>query len=148
MKAGLALALFGVCGISIAVASGTASPVVYGLGEATPGVTATGIVSALTALLSGSGGIWALLKSLAPQAGNVIDVLKPVIENRQVIDSGKDVVETLLGGRFDPLELSEQAALLFVQLERSKADDKEGADLAFQLMQHVKAQGGKAAQKK
>lgn len=63
MNRGIIATCFAVSAISIAVASGTITPVAYGVGEATPGVTGTGIVSILTALISGAGGLFALLKS-------------------------------------------------------------------------------------
>lgn len=58
-------ACFAACCASVGVLSGTVTPVAYGVGEATTGVTATGIVSTITALLSAGGGLFALLTNTA-----------------------------------------------------------------------------------
>ena len=67
---------FGVSAVSAAVFAGTASPVMYGVGEATTGVTATGIISSIMALISGGGGLFALLRS-----PSVIDAGRSIVSN-------------------------------------------------------------------
>lgn len=62
---------FGVSIAAVAFTAIQATPVAYGFGEATPGITAGGIVGLLTTLLSGAGGLWALFKS-----GTVADFAK------------------------------------------------------------------------
>lgn len=61
------VACFLACLASVGVAAGTGTPILYGAGEVTPAVGATGIISTLTALLSGGGGLFALLKKGNPQ---------------------------------------------------------------------------------
>ena len=69
------IACFIACLASVGVAAGTATPVAYGAGEVTPAVGITGIVSTLTALLSGGGGLFALLKK-----GGSSEVIKKVVD--------------------------------------------------------------------
>lgn len=145
MKAGGVLALFGVCAASLVVASGTASPVVYGVGEATPVVAATGAISSLIAILSGGGGIWALLKAISPQSAKylelikpVVDVVRPVVDDSKVKDTAMLFVEEIFGGTLDAATLTEEGALLFVGVCRLKAGDGGGKDKAFELLQHVR----------
>ena len=64
-------ACFGVSTLAVAFTAATAAPVAYGFGEATPGITAGGIMGLITALLSGAGGLVALFKS-----GTVADFAK------------------------------------------------------------------------
>lgn len=64
-------ACFGVSTLAVAFTAATAAPVAYGFGEATPGITAGGIMGLITALLSGAGGLVALFKS-----GTVSDFAK------------------------------------------------------------------------
>ena len=148
MKAGAVLTLFGVCPASLVVASGTATPVVYGLGEATPTVAATGVLSSLIALISGGGGIWALLKSISPQAGRVISVLDPLVSDKKIVDGASEFVQSIFGGKLDAATLSEEAALLFVSICRIKAGDAKGKDDAFTLLQHIREQNKSMPSKK
>lgn len=69
------IACFLACLASVGVAAGTATPVAYGAGEVTPAVGITGIVSTLTALLSGGGGLFALLRK-----GNVGGTIKAITD--------------------------------------------------------------------
>ncbi len=75
------ISCFIACLASVGVASGTAAPVAYGAGEVTPAVGITGIVSTLAALLSGGGGLFALLKKGNPQEiiRTVADIAQPFI---------------------------------------------------------------------
>ena len=148
MKAGAVLVLFGVCAASLVVASGTASPVVFGIGEATPPVAATGVLSSLIALISGGGGIWALLKAISPQAGKVISVLDPFVNDKKIVDGASEFVQSIFGGKLDAATLSEEAALLFVSVCRVKAGDADGKDQAFALLQHIREQNKTLPSKK
>jgi hypothetical protein len=87
--------------ISVAVGSGTIVPVAYGVGEQTTGVTATGIVSTITALLTSAGGIFALfrkgetseaIRRTVDLGGNLIGGLGG---NSQTIRGIKDATELL-----------------------------------------------------
>lgn len=137
-RAAIVACLFALSVAGAGIACGTATPVLYGVGEATPAVTGTGVVSSLIAALSGGAGIWTLIKTVFPKAGPIIDIAKPLITDRKAIEGGADIVSSLLGGRLDPAEIGELTAMLFVHLERVKADDKEGADKAYELIQHIK----------
>lgn len=81
-KNAVVLGCFGLCGVAIAVAAGTATPVAYGAGELTPGVGITSIVSTLIALVSGAEGLFALLRSDAAK-----DMARSVIGNIQQADT-------------------------------------------------------------
>lgn len=78
------VACFLACLASVGVASGTVTPVAYGAGEVTPAVGATGIISTLTALLTGGGGLFALLKK-----GNVGGTIKAITDIAQPIIGGQ-----------------------------------------------------------
>ena len=69
------VACFLACLASVGVAAGTATPVAYGAGEVTPAVGITGIISTLTALISGGGGLFALLKK-----GGSQEIIKRVVD--------------------------------------------------------------------
>jgi hypothetical protein len=137
--------LLGLSAVSLVVASGTASPVVYGVGEATPAVAATGLISSLIAILTGSGGVWALLKTVAPHSAKYIellkpvaDVVKPVISDVGVKDTAMRFVEEIFGGTLDASTLTEEGALLFVGVCRLKAGDRDGKDKTFELLEHIR----------
>ena len=130
--------LFAVSAVAVGVACGTASPVLYGVGDATPAVTGTGIVSTLIAAISGSSGLWMLLKLAFPKVAPIIDAASELIKDTKAVEGGADIVSSLLGGHLDPAEIGELTALLFVHLERAKSSDKEGADMAYALIQHIK----------
>lgn len=110
------VACFFACLASVGVAAGTATPVLYGAGEATTSVTATGVLSTLTALVSGAGGLFALLRS-SPLG----DFAKGAIGNLASRDVGGSVLDaafvtiaaTLLAkrGSIDPTMLAELGAL-------------------------------------
>lgn len=137
MSKALIAACFAVSLISVAVASGSAVPVLYGVGEATTGVTATTVISSLIGLLSGGSGLWALLRQHAP---SVLGVLRPVIggTSNRIDDAALTVVEALFGSRLDASTLTEEGAILFVVFMRAKAGDSEGKDQAFALLEHVR----------
>lgn len=137
-RAAIVACLFALSVAGVGVACGTATPVLYGVGEATPTVTGTGVLSSLVAALSGGAGIWTLVKAVFPKAAPIIDIARPIISDTRTIEGGADIVSSLLGGHLDPVEIGEITALLFVQLERVKANDKEGADKAYELIQHIK----------
>lgn len=137
-KAIIVACLFALSVAGVGVAAGTATPVLYGVGEATPAVTGAGVISSLIAAISGSAGIWTLLKSAFPKAAPIIDIARPIVTDPKIVDGGVDIVSSLLGGRLDPAEIGELTALYFVHLERAKSDDKDGADKAYELIQHIK----------
>lgn len=94
------IGLFGLCVASVAVASGTITPVAYGVAESTTGTAATGWISTLVSLLSGAGGIWALLGKAAPVVGNVLKGINPA-DVLKLLQSGKlslSDASKLLGG--------------------------------------------------
>ena len=68
--------------ISAVVASGTVAPVAFGLSEQTTPVTATGIVSTITALLGGAGGLFALFRN-----GTISDFARGTLANIQQGDA-------------------------------------------------------------
>jgi hypothetical protein len=119
----LAVGCFLVCLAAVGIAAGTITPVAYGAGEATTGVTITGIISSLTALLSGGGGLWTLLKKLG---GSALD---------PAVDAVKEIIKDYQQGK--PLEVAEDAALLTVLMCRAKAKDVTGSELATKLSQHI-----------
>lgn len=82
------VACFLACLASVGVASGTVTPVAYGAGEVTPAVGVTGIISTLTALITGGGGLFALLKK-----GNPHEIIK------RVVDVGGNIIGGGGGGR-------------------------------------------------
>lgn len=81
---GAVISLFLACLASVGVAAGTVTPVAYGAGEVTPAVGITGIVSTLTALLTGGGGLFALLKK-----GNAGEAIKRITDIAQPIIGGQ-----------------------------------------------------------
>lgn len=81
-KNAVVIGCFAACAAAVGLASGTVTPVAYGAGELTPGIGITGILSTLTALISGAGGIFALLKS-----GTVTDFAKGALQNIQQGDT-------------------------------------------------------------
>ena len=107
---------FGVSAVSAAVFAGTASPVMYGVGEATTGVTATGIISSIMALISGGGGLFALLRS-----PGVIDAGRSIVSDFTSGDKSALVVDaafvTIAGailakkGSIEPTLLADLGAL-------------------------------------
>jgi hypothetical protein len=132
--------------ISVGVCVGTIQPVAVGYGAPTTGVTATGVVSLLTTLLSGAGGLFALLKKSAP---NVIDIAKPWLGGDQrLISGGVDFIKSLFDEHNDISEDMEKGAALLICHARSKALDKPGTDKAFELLQHIQEQHAKTAVKK
>ena len=96
----------------------------YGLGEATAPVTATGVLSALIAAITGGGGIWSIWAQFRSNS-------------KGLIDTGKGLIEKAIGGNFG-LDESSETALLLVSVERIRAGDAEGKDLAFELIQHIR----------
>ena len=87
----LTVGCFAACAAAVGVASGTFTPVAYGAGKMTAGVGFTGIISTLTALVSGAGGIWSLLKS-----GPVADFAKDAASRL----TGGDTAGTTLDAAF------------------------------------------------
>jgi len=133
--------------VSVGVCVGTIQPVAVGYGAPTTGVTATGIVSLLTTLLSGAGGLFALLKKSAP---NVLDLGKKLIDggDQRLIAGGVDFVKSLFDEQNNITEDLEKGAALLICHARSKALDKPGTDKAFELLQHIQEQHAKTAVKK
>lgn len=133
--------------VSVGVCVGTIQPVAVGYGAPTTGVTATGIVSLLTTLLSGAGGLFALLKKSAP---NVLDLGKKIIDggDQRLIAGGVDFVKSLFDEQNNITEDLEKGAALLICHARSKALDKPGTDKAFELLQHIQEQHAKTAVKK
>ncbi len=142
MKNAVAASCFLLAIISAAVCAGTATPVAYGVGEATAGVSATGIVSLITTLLGGAGGLWALLRKAAP---SVVDVVGPLIGgvDKQVVEGGANFFESLFDPEHEVGEKAEDGACLYLVFARAKAGDAVGKDLAFALSQHVREQHAK-----
>lgn len=142
MQKAIASGCFLLAVISAAVCAGTATPVAYGLGEATTGVSATWIVSAITTLLGGAGGLWALLRKAAPA---VLDVARPFIGGDQrLVNGGVEFVASLFDEKNDISEDMERGAILLICHARSKSLDKAGTDAAFELLQHITEQHAKA----
>ena len=77
-----------ICLASVSVLSGTISPVAYGVGEATTSVTTTGIISTLTTLLSGAGGLFALFKKNANAISDGVELLRPVFTGKHLCRKG------------------------------------------------------------
>jgi len=133
--------------VSVGVCVGTIQPVAVGYGAPTTGVTATGIVSLLTTLLSGAGGIIALLKGSAP---NVLDLGKKLIDggvDDKLIGGSLGFFESLFDPSNDVTEKMEEGATLCVCMARAKDGDAVGKDLAFSLLQHIREQHAKAVKK-
>lgn len=149
MNRWLVAGLFGVSLVSVAVASGTATPVAYGLGESTPATAATTWVSGLIALLSGGGGLAGLLKLLpsGDKIGKVVDFVRPIVDDKNTGDGISQFVEQIFGGRLDAATITEEGALLYVGVCRLKAGDAAGKDKAFELLQHVRESGKPVAKK-
>ena len=80
--------LFGISAISVGVLCATGSPVAYGVGEATPPVVGVGVVSLLTALMSGAGGLFALFRGQGGGALKTVeDMLGGMIGTKQTIET-------------------------------------------------------------
>ena len=118
------IACFLACLASVGVACGTVTPVAYGAGEMTPGVGATSIVSTLTALLTGGGGLFALLKN-----GGASGAIKTIT----------DIATPLIGGKFDAASITEDAALVVIAGCRVRKGDTEGLRMVGELAKRVLA---------
>lgn len=78
-----------VCIASVATLFATGSPVAFGVGEATPPVVGTGIVSLLTALASGATAIWKLFQSTGPNSIlDAVELLRPVLTGKTSLPEG------------------------------------------------------------
>lgn len=117
---GTVIACFLACLASVGVASGTVTPVAYGAGEVTPAVGVTGIVSTLTALLTGGGGLFALLKKAGGgEAGETIkritDIAQPLIGGQlgKTIKDATDLLP-LIAKNESGIEVSAVRAAIFM----------------------------------
>lgn len=148
MKNAVVAGCFLIALISVGVCVGTIQPVAVGYGAPTTGVTATGIVSLLTTLLSGAGGLFALLKKSGP---NVLDLGKKILDggvDDKLIGGSLGFFESLFDPANDVTEKMEEGATLCVCMARAKDGDAVGKDKAFELLQHIREQHAKTAVKK
>lgn len=147
MKNAVVIGCFTAALISVGVCVGTIQPVAVGYGTASTGVTATGVVSLLTTLLSGAGGLFALLRKTAP---NVLDLGKKILDggvDDKLIGGSLGFFESLFDPANDVTEKMEEGATLCVCMARAKDGDAVGKDLAFSLLQHIREQHAKAVKK-
>lgn len=125
----LVVGCFAVCLASVATFSATASPVAFGVGEMTASVTATGIISSIMALLSGAGGLWALLGKV----GNALGITSDKTDLAQRVIN--DVTGDIKGG--DYLGVAENAAMVALMANRAKKKDVAGFKLISDYAVHV-----------
>lgn len=124
---GVAAILFSMA--CVGVASGSIVPVAYGVGEASTSVTVTSVISSLMALISGGGGLWALL-------GKVGGALGITSEKTDLVQKTiNDVTGDLKAG--DYLGVAENAAMVALMASRAKKKDVAGFKLISEYAAHV-----------
>ena len=124
----------GICAIlfsmaCVGVASGSIVPVAYGVGEQTTSVTVTSVLSSLMALVSGGGGLWALLGKV----GGALGITQGTVDTTQRAIT--DITGDLAKG--DYAGAAENAAMMAMMANRVKKKDAAGFKLLTGYAEHV-----------